>query len=191
MAELSNVRVAVISTNGVEESEIVEPLKALRDAGVRAEVLSPKGGDIQMMRHDEKSSKIPSDRRVSDVRPEDYEAVVLPGGALNADELRMVPEVRTFAQSMNAYQKPMAVICHAPWVLVSAGLARGRTLTSYYTIQDDIRNAGGNWVDQEVVLDNNLITSRSPRDLPAFNRELTQALSRVAAMAGMASRGTV
>jgi protease I len=178
MNQLENIRVAVMAADGVEEAEIVEPLKALRDAGIATDVLSPTGDAIQMMRHDEKSGTQPADKRIADARAGEYRALVLPGGALNADALRMVPEAREFARAFNMSGKMMAVICHAPWLLVSAGLVKGRTLTSYHTIQDDIRNAGGTWVDQEVVQDGNLITSRSPRDLPAFNRAILDNLSK-------------
>ncbi len=177
MTNLETVRVAVLATDGVEESEIVEPLKALREAGITAHVLTPSGVQIQMMRHDEKSGSQMADGRIADSRAGDYQALVLPGGALNADVLRMVHEAREFVREMDMAGKTMAVICHAPWLLVSAGLVRGRTLTSYYTIQDDIRNAGGNWKDEEVVRDGNWITSRSPKDLPAFNRTLLEALA--------------
>lgn len=181
MADLSQRRVAVIAMNGVEESEIKEPIEALRSAGAEVDVLSPEGGEIQLMHRDEKTEMLPADGRVSERRPRDYDAVVLPGGVYNADKLRMVEEVREFVRAMDAAGKTMAVICHAPWVLVSSGLVKGRTLTSYYTLQDDIRNAGGHWVDEEVSIDGNLITSRSPRDLPAFNRSLSDALAAVRA----------
>jgi protease I len=177
MNQLENVRVAVVATDGVEEAEIIEPLKALRDAGMTAEVLTPSGNAIQMMRHDEKTGSQPADKRLADARAGDYQALILPGGALNADALRMVPEAREFVREFNLSGRTMAVICHAPWLLVSAGLVAGRTLTSYYTIQDDIRNAGGTWVDREVVKDGSLITSRSPADLPAFNQALLDALA--------------
>jgi protease I len=187
MSELSNLRVAILAADGVEEAEMVEPLKAMRDAGLSPTVLSPSGEPIQMMNHDEKTTKQPADGKIGDQEPSGYDALVLPGGAMNADGLRMVAEARAFAKAMDDAGKPMAVICHAPWVLVSAGLTQGRTLTSYYTVQDDIRNAGGTWVDQEVVIDGNWITSRSPKDLPAFNRELLAALQRVA-QSGTAGR---
>jgi len=180
MAELSSLRVAVLATDGVEEVEMTEPLKAMRDAGITPTVLSPSGEPIQMMQHDEKSARQPADGKIADHDADDYDAMVLPGGAFNADILRMVEEARNFTRAMDEAGKPMAVICHAPWLLVSSGIVGDRTLTSYYTLQDDIRNAGGTWVDEEVVLDGNWITSRSPRDLPAFNRELMSALERVA-----------
>jgi protease I len=176
MTNLENIRAAVVATDGVEETEITEPLKAMQEAGIITEVLTPSGNPIQMMQHDTKSGMQPAGKRIADARASDYQALVLPGGALNADALRMVPEAREFVREMNMAGKTMAVICHAPWLLVSAGLVGGRTLTSYHTVQDDIRNAGGTWVDREVVRDGNWITSRSPRDLPAFNRALLEAL---------------
>jgi protease I len=179
MADLSQLRVAVIATNGVEESEIRHPIEALRRENVRVDVISPEGGEIQTMRHDEKSSRLSSDRKLSEARPDEYDALVLPGGALNADKLRMDEQAREFVRRFDRDGKPMAVICHAPWLLVSSGLVRGRTLTSYYTVQDDIRNAGGAWRDAEAVIERNWITSRSPADLEAFNQKLIEALRKV------------
>lgn len=179
MVELTNLRVAVIATDGVEESELIEPVKALREAGVRVEIISPKEGQIQAVHHMEKASTIRVDRWLAVANPGEYDALVLPGGALNADFLRMVPEARRFVEEMQNTGKPVAAICHAPWLLVSAGLVHGRTLTSYYTIQDDVRNAGGHWVDQEVVVDGNWVTSRQPSDIPAFNRAMISLLSHM------------
>ena len=179
MSELSGVRVAVLATDGFEESELTEPVKALREAGARVTILSPKTGEIQGVRHDiDKTVKVRIDRTVKDVTADGFDAVHLPGGALNADAMRMVPEVQAFLREMQAAGKPFSVICHAPWELISAGLVRGRTLTSYHTIQDDIRNAGGHWVDQEVVEDGNWVSSRQPTDLPAFNRAMIRLFAR-------------
>ena len=178
MAELSGFRVAVLATDGFEESELTEPVKALKDAGAEVTIVSPKKGEIQGFRHDTKSNKVKVDRTIDQVRAGDFDGVQLPGGALNAVAMRMVPEVQTFLRRMQEAGKPFAVICHAPWELVSAGLVRGRTLTSYFTIQDDIRNAGGNWVDREVVEDRNWVTSRQPDDLPAFNRAMLALFAR-------------
>ncbi len=169
MAQLSNVRVAVIATNGFEETELTEPVRALKEAGAQADVISLKSGQIQAFRHNDKGIMVNVDKTLDQVQPDQYDALLLPGGALNADQLRMEPKVRAFIQGVQNSGKPMAVICHAPWELISAGLAKGRTLTSYHTIQDDLRNAGANWVDQEVVEDGNLVTSRQPSDIPAFN----------------------
>lgn len=178
MAELSHMRIAILATDGFEEVELTEPAKALKDAGARVDVIAPKGGEIQAFRHHDKSISVPVDVTLDRARPDDYDAVMLPGGALNADTLRAVPEALRFLQAIARADKPMAVICHAPWELISAGLARGRTLTSYHTIQDDLRNAGANWVDREVVVDGNLVTSRQPGDIPAFNREMIALVSR-------------
>lgn len=179
MADLSKIRVAVIANDGFEESELTEPVKALREAGAKPEVIAPKSGKIQAFHHDTKTIQVDVDRTLDQVTPQEYDAVVLPGGALNADSLRMVPKVQSFLKAMQESGKPMAVICHAPWELISAGLAKGRTMTSYYTIQDDVRDAGATWVDQEVVVDKNLVTSRQPSDIPAFNREMVKLFSEV------------
>jgi protease I len=172
MKELSGFRVAVLATDGFEESELTEPVKALKDAGAEVAIISPKSGEIQGFRHDAKAGKVKVDRNIKRARAEDFDAVHLPGGAMNADAMRTVPEVKSFLRAIQDAGKPIAAICHAPWELISAGLVRGRTLTSYHSIQDDIRNAGGNWVDQEVVEDGNWVTSRQPDDLPAFNQAM-------------------
>lgn len=172
MAQLSGMRVAILATDGVEEVELTEPLQALRDAGAQVEVLAPHGGTIQAFKHDTKASALPVDTTLDAADPQRYDALMLPGGALNADAMRMEPKVQSFIVAASGDDKPMAVICHAPWELISAGVARGRTMTSYFTIQDDVRNAGARWLDQEVVVDGNLVTSRKPSDIPAFNREM-------------------
>jgi protease I len=172
MADLSGFRVAILATDGFEESELTEPLKALKEAGAQVTIVSLKPGEIQGFRHDTKSIKITVDRTINEVSADDFDGVQLPGGALNSDALRMVPEVQSFLRAMQEAGKPIAAICHAPWELVSADLVRARTLTSYHTIQDDIRNAGGIWLDQEVVEDGNWVTSRQPSDLPAFNEAM-------------------
>ena len=173
MSKLTDFRVAVLATDGFEDSELTEPVKALRDAGARVTIVSLKPGQIQGVRHDlDKTIKVKVDLTIGDAGAEEFDAVHLPGGTVNADSLRMVPEVQAFLRAMQDAGKPLAAICHAPWELVSAGLVDGRTLTSYHTIQDDIRNAGGRWVDREVVEDGNWVTSRQPGDLPAFNQAM-------------------
>ena len=172
MADLKDFRVAVLATDGFEEAELTAPIKVLQNAGARVDVVAPGKGRIQAFRHHDKSITVPVDRTLDEARPDEYDAVVLPGGALNADALRVNEKALQFIRETENLGKPMAIICHAPWELVSAGLARGRTLTSYHTIQDDLRNAGANWKDQEVVVDRNWVTSRQPEDLPAFNREM-------------------
>jgi protease I len=172
MPELNNFRVAVLATDGFEEAELTEPVQALKDAGAQVTIVAPKKGEIQGFRHFDKGKTVKADRTIDEVRPEDFDGVHLPGGAQNADFMRMVPGVRAFLKAFQDTGKPIAFICHAPWELVSAGLVRGRTLTSYHTIQDDIRNAGGTWVDREVVEDENWVSSRQPKDLPAFNKAM-------------------
>ena len=185
MSKRGDIRVAVVATDGFEETELTEPIKALKDAGAQVTILSPKTGEIQGVRHDlDKTVKVKVDRVIGDASADEFDAVHLPGGAVNADSLRMVPEVQGFLREMQKAGKPIAAICHAAWELVSAGLVRGRTLTSYHSIQDDIRNAGGKWIDQEVVEDGNWVTSRQPDDLPAYNKAMIALFSRGAAAAG-------
>jgi protease I len=172
MANLSNIRVAVLVTDGFEEVELTEPMRALKEAGAAVKILSPTMKPIQGFRHHEKGASIQPDGTIDDINTDAYDAVLLPGGALNADDLRTNKKVKTFLKEFQTSDKPIAAICHAPWELISAGIVEGRSLTSYYTIQDDIINAGGNWLDQEVVIDRNWVTSRQPDDLPAFNHEM-------------------
>lgn len=175
---LNGMRVAIVADTDFEQAELVEPKKALDQAGATTKIISPRPGTIQGMNHDVKADTFQVDLTLDQANPDDFDAVMLPGGALNADALRMEPKAREFVKRMQAAGKPFAVICHAPWLLVSSGLVKGRTLTSYYTIQDDIRNAGGNWVDQEVARDGNWVTSRSPKDLPAFNPAMIQIFAK-------------
>ena len=170
--ELSGMKVAIIATQDFEESELTEPRKALEAAGAKAVVISQKPGKIQAVRHDEKSIQVDVDMTFDQVQASEFDAVQIPGGALNADTLRVVPEAQEFVREMDRNGKPIAVICHGPWLLVSAGLVRGRKMTSYHTIQDDLRNAGAQWQDSECVRDRNWVSSRQPSDLPAFNREM-------------------
>ncbi len=173
MPKVDNLRIAVIATDGVEDPELAEPVSALREAGARTELLSIRPGQIQAVRHDlQPTRQFSVDKTLDHANPADYDALLLPGGAINADRLRMEADVQSFINQIDEAGKPMAVICHAPWELISSGLARGRTLTGYRTIQDDLRNAGATWVDREVVVDGRLVTSRQPGDIPAFNREM-------------------
>jgi protease I len=179
MTDVKNLRVAILATDGFEESELTEPARALQEAGAQVEIISLKSGEIQGFQHHDKGNTVKVDRVLDEVQAADYDALQLPGGGLNADALRVQPKVQAFVQEFQSQGKPIAVICHAPWILVSAGLVQGRTLTSYHTIQDDIRNAGGHWVDQEVVVDDNWVTSRQPEDLEAFNREMLNLFARL------------
>lgn len=178
MADLSNFRVAVIATDGFEEPELMQPVQALRKAGADVDIISIKSGNIQGFRHHDKGIRMNVDKQISDAEPDDYEALLLPGGALNADTLRIEPQVQSFVRAMDDAGKPIAFICHAPWVLISSGLVKGRTLTSYHTIFDDVRNAGASCKDEEVVIDNNWVSSRQPSDIPAFNREMIKLFSQ-------------
>ncbi|MBV8729934.1 MAG: type 1 glutamine amidotransferase [Acidobacteriia bacterium] len=178
MSDLHQMRVAILATDGFEEVELTGPRQALQEAGAQFEVVSDHSGEIQGYQHHEKAGKIAVDRTLDEAKPSEYDALLLPGGALNADRMRALPNVKQFIYEMDRAGLPMAAICHAPWELISAGIVRGRTLTSWPTIQDDITNAGGRWEDREVVVDVNLVTSRGPKDLPAFNREMLTLFSR-------------
>jgi protease I len=178
MAELDHLRIAVLATDGFEEAELTEPVRALREAGATVDIISPQAGSIQGFRHYDKTITVPVDRTFREAQPESYDALMLPGGVLNADALRIVPEVQRFIHRINLANKPIAAICHAPWELISAGVIRDRLLTSYPTLQDDVRNAGGFWVDREVAVDQDLVTSRRPSDLPAFIRQMIRVFAR-------------
>ena len=166
---LDGMRVAILLTDNFEQAEMTEPRKALEQAGARTALISTHSGQVSGVNHDVKADKFNVDMTLDQANSNDFDAVMLPGGALNADALRMNPKAQNFVKQIDSSGRPIAVICHAPWLLVSAGLVKGRTMTSYHTIQDDIRNAGGNWVDQEMVRDRNWVSSRSPKDLHAFN----------------------
>jgi protease I len=180
---LANVRVAILATNDFEQSEMTEPRQALKEAGAQTTLIAPKSGKLQAMKHDIKADYFDVDLVLERANPADFDAVVLPGGALNADALRVDKKAQEFIRRIDEAGKPIAVICHGAWLLVSAGLTKGRILTSYHTIQDDIRNSGGQWVDREVVCDRNWVSSRQPSDLPAFNREMIALFKGVKAAA--------
>jgi protease I len=160
--------VAILATDGVEQVELEEPRKALDGAGAVTHLISPHEGSIQAMNHDEKGSRLPVDRVLGDVRASDYDALLLPGGVANPDRLRVDQRAVQFVREFVLSDKPIAAICHAPWMLVEANAVVGRTLTSWPSLQTDIRNAGGFWVDEVVQVDDQLITSRKPEDLPMF-----------------------
>lgn len=174
---LGGMNIAILATNGFEQVELTSPRDALQEAGATAKIVSTQRGKVQGFHHDVKADQFDVDLTFDEADPEDFDAALLPGGALNADHIRIVPQAQQFVREMQAQGKPIAVICHGAWLLVSAGLVSGRTLTSWPTLQDDIRNAGGHWVDQEVVVDGNLISSRRPGDIPAFNDKLLSMLS--------------
>ncbi|CAM3526002.1 type 1 glutamine amidotransferase domain-containing protein [Dermacoccus barathri] len=164
------------ASEGIEKVELTEPWKAVTDAGFTAELLSPESGEVQLFNHLDKAETQKVDVDVSKANVDDYAALVLPGGVANPDALRLDEDAVTFVKNFVASGKPVAAICHAPWVLVEADVVRGKRLASFPSVQTDIRNAGGEWVDETVVVDGNLITSRNPDDLPAFNKAILDAV---------------
>ena len=187
--QLEGKKVAILVTDGFEQVEMTEPRKALNEAGADTKIVSPRSGQIQGMKHADKGDKFDVDLTVEDAHPDDFDALMIPGGLFNPDELRADENVLAFTRHFFEEGKPVAANCHGPWVLIDAGVARGRTLTSWPHIKTDIKNAGGYWVDKEVVVDNGLVTSRKPDDIPAFNRKMIEEFSegRHAEMAGAAS----
>ncbi len=165
---LDGRKVAVLATDGFEQSELEKPVEALKAAGAQVEIISLKAGEIQGMEHDQKGRMTSVDRELSSVDATDYDALVLPGGVANPDKLRTVDQAVAFVRSFAEANKPIAAICHGPWTLINAEAVEGRRMTSWPSLEADLRNAGALWVDQEVVVDNGLVTSRKPDDLPAF-----------------------
>jgi protease I len=174
---LKGKKVAILATDGFEQSELAEPLEALESAGATVHIVSPKAGAIKGWKHTEWGDSFAVDATLDDADPQHYDALVLPGGVMNPDKLRRDPKVQQFVRSFFEEGKPVGAICHGPWTLIDAGVVKGRKVTSYETIQTDLENAGASWVDQEVVVDNGLVTSRKPDDLPAFNRKLIEEIA--------------
>lgn len=172
--DLSSKRIAILATDGVEQVELIQPKQALEQAGARTTVISPKSDAIQGWNHHDKGDQIPVDVPLEQANPRDYDALLLPGGALNPDQLRTDAKAVQFVKAFFQDGKPVAAICHGPWTLVEANVVKGRTMTSWPSLQTDLRNAGAHWVDQEVVVDQGLITSRNPHDIPAFNRKMIE-----------------
>ncbi|MEB3213292.1 MAG: type 1 glutamine amidotransferase domain-containing protein [Leptolyngbyaceae bacterium] len=172
--ELNNRKVAILATDGFEQVELTDPKKALESAGAQVHVVAPKGDAIQGWNHHDKGNQIPVDATLDQVNPGDYDALMLPGGPLNPDQLRTDDHAVQFVRAFFEAGKPVAAICHGPWTLVEADVVKGRTVTSWPSLKTDLRNAGATWVDQEVVVDQGLVTSRNPDDLPAFNRKMVE-----------------
>lgn len=171
---LRGVRVAILATDGFEQAELMEPRRALEAAGADTEVVSPKQGKVRGWKMKEWGDEVGVDQALDGADPNDYDALLLPGGVINADALRMLPKAVKFVKSFFDDGKPVGVICHAPWALIESGVARGHRMTSWPSLRTDLTNAGALWVDEEVVVDGKLITSRKPDDIPAFNREITR-----------------
>jgi protease I len=174
MERLDGKTVAMLVADGFEQIELESPKKALEEAGARVEIISPMPDRVKGWQHTEWGDEFPVDMRLEDADPEDYDALVLPGGVMNPDHLRMDTDALQFVRQFFEAGKPVAAICHGPWTLIDAGVVKGRKMTSYPSIQADLRNAGADWVDEEVVVDNGLVTSRTPDDLPAFNRKMIE-----------------
>jgi protease I len=176
MAErnLKGKRVAILATDGVEQVELTEPRNALNAAGAKTTLISPKTGSIKAWQHNRWGDQITVDLALDRAREEDFDALMLPGGVMNPDRLRMIPRAVNFVRSFFSAGKPVAAICHAPWMLVEAGVLKGKTVTSWPSLKTDIQNAGGDWVDREVVTDEGLVTSRKPQDIPAFNAKMIE-----------------
>jgi protease I len=175
--DIKDKKVAILTENGFEEVELTSPMNALEQAGATVHIISPQKDKVKAWNHDHWSIELDVDKNLSDANPEEYDMLVLPGGVLNPDKLRLNKEAVLFAQHFLEQAKPLAAICHGPQTLIETGMLDGRTMTSYWSIKTDLANAGVNWVDKEVVVDNGLVTSRSPEDLEAFNKKMIEELS--------------
>lgn len=172
--QLTGKKVAILVADGFEQVEMTEPKAALEAAGAQTVIISPNRSEVKGWKHTEWGDEFTVDVPLEKADAEDYDALLLPGGVMNPDKLRMNPNAVQFIRAFFADHKPVAAICHGPWTLVEAGVVKGRKLTSYASIQTDLKNAGATWVDQEVVVDNGLVTSRKPEDIPAFNRKMIE-----------------
>jgi protease I len=172
--KLSGKKVAILAADGFEEVELTKPRKALEEAGAKTSIVSLKSGKIQGMNHADKGATVDVDFTLADAKPQEFDALLIPGGLMNPDTLRSTDEALEFVRHFFRQGKPVAAICHAPWVLIDAEVVSGRTITSWPAIKTDVRNAGANWVDEDVVVDNGLVTSRKPDDIPAFNEKMIE-----------------
>ncbi len=175
--KLQGKKIAILATDGFEQVELTEPKKALEEAGATTHVVSLKEGEIKGWKFTEWGDKVRVDKTLDNAKPSEYDALLLPGGVINPDKLRMQPKAVSFVKEFAASGKPVAAICHGPWLLVEAGVVKGRTITSWPSLHTDIANAGGRWVDEPVVTDKNFTTSRKPDDIPVFNERIIQQFS--------------
>lgn len=175
--ELKGKRVAILVDNGFEQVELTQPKQALEQAGAQTSIVSPQSGQVKGWDHTDWGETIAVDVSLDQASADDYDALLLPGGVMNPDHLRRNEKAQQFVRAFFEAGKPVAAICHAPWMLIDAGVALGRTLTSYPSIQMDLKNAGANWVDREVVVDKGLVTSRKPDDIPAFNQKMIEEIA--------------
>jgi protease I len=172
--KLDGKKVAILVTDGFEQVELTKPREALDQAGAETKIVSLKSGKIQGMNHADKGDKFDVDQTLDEVRPEEFDALMIPGGLMNPDTLRSSDDALEFTRHFFREGKPVAAICHGPWVLIDAGVVRGRMLTSWPAIKTDVKNAGGKWINEEVVVDNGLVTSRKTDDIPAFNKKMIE-----------------
>lgn len=172
--ELNGKRVAVVATDGFEQVELTQPVKALKEAGAQVSIVAPKDGKIQGFKHHDKGDTVGVDKSLDQARPEDFDSLVLPGGVINPDALRLVPKAIAFIRHFVETGKPIAAICHGPWTLINAGGVKGKRMTSWPSLEMDLKNAGAQWVDEQVVTDQGLVTSRKPDDLPAFCKKMIE-----------------
>ena len=173
-SQLDGLRVAALATNGVEQVELTRPVEALKQAGARVTVISPDGKPIQGFNHDTPGDKLPVDTGLASCKPDQFDALLLPGGVANPDKLRIKPEAVAFVRHFTEAGKPIAAICHGPWTLIETGFVRGKRMTSWPSLKTDLTNAGARWVDEESVVDGRLLTARKPDDIPAFNRRMIE-----------------
>jgi len=178
MNELKGLKVAILITDGFEQVEMVKPRQALSAAGAQTSIVSPKNDEVRGWKFTEWGDKFPVDKPLTDAQADDFDALLLPGGVMNPDKLRMEPKAVAFVKHFFDANKPVAVICHGPWTIIEAGAARGRRIASWPSLKTDLRNAGAEWVDEEVVTDEDVVSSRKPDDIPAFNRGMIELFSR-------------